>query len=40
MENSKFVGILVERFNPFMSEPIVRNIEFIKIEATTVEHLF
>ena len=40
MENSKFVGILVESFNAFMSEFIIRDVELIKIEVATVEHLF
>lgn len=39
MENSKFMCILIKSFNPFMSESIIRDVKFIKIEITTIEHL-
>lgn len=40
MEDSEFVGVLIESFDALVSESVVGDVELVEVEIAAVEHLF
>jgi hypothetical protein len=39
MQHLQLMGVFIERFNSLMRKPVVGDIEFVKEQVATVEHL-